>query len=152
MTALSAITASCVALYPAELSEVVLVARRARRPQGADPIDLNAVQKGERKDVTMQAGDVLQVPPSPIRLVPYGFFWLVTNVVRVGAGVSLTAFDGEDAGVNDNIRYIEGKASRLPAPADRARRTPPGSRQAPSRTRPGSTSRTFSRSCASAGA
>jgi len=54
-------------------------------------IDLNAVQKGADKDVTLQAGDVLQVPPSPIRMLPYGFYWLITNVVRVGAGVSLTS-------------------------------------------------------------
>ena len=92
MTALSAITAAGGALYPAELSEVVLVRAERDGRKERIPIDLNAVQKGERKDVTMQAGDVLQVPPSPIRLVPYGFFWLVTNVVRVGAGVSLTAF------------------------------------------------------------
>ena len=91
MTALSALTAAGGALYPADLSQVVLVrAERGGRKERI-AVDLNAVQKGEQKDVTLQAGDIIQVPPSPIRLVPYGVFWLITNVVRVGAGVSLGA-------------------------------------------------------------
>jgi len=91
MTALSALTAAGGALYPAALSRVVLVRAERGGTKQRIAIDLNAVQKGEQKDVTLQAGDIIQVPPSPIRMLPYGVFWIITNVVRVGAGVSLTA-------------------------------------------------------------
>ena len=41
--------------------------------------------------VTLQAGDVVKVPASPLKLVPYSLFWVITNVVRIGAGLSLGA-------------------------------------------------------------
>jgi len=41
--------------------------------------------------VTLQSGDVVKVPASPLRLVPYSLFWLMTNIVRIGAGLSLGA-------------------------------------------------------------
>ena len=41
--------------------------------------------------MTLQAGDVVKVPASPLKLVPYSVFWIITNVVRIGAGLSLGA-------------------------------------------------------------
>jgi hypothetical protein len=32
------------------------------------------------------------VPASTAKMVPYSGYWFLTNVVRVGAGVSLSAF------------------------------------------------------------
>jgi polysaccharide export outer membrane protein len=91
VTALGALTAAGGAMYPADLSAVVLVRnRRGSTTKDRIAIDMNAVQKGTEKDVSLQAGDIIQVPPSPIRMIPYGLYWLITNVVRVGAGVSLT--------------------------------------------------------------
>lgn len=55
-------------------------------------VDFGAIEGGAQKDVTLQAGDVIKVPASPVRLPPYVLYWLLTNVIRVGAGVSLTAF------------------------------------------------------------
>ena len=91
MTALGALTAAGGAMYPADLSGTVLVRnRRGSTTKDRIAIDMNAVQKGTVKDMSLQAGDIIQVPPSPIRMIPYGLYWLITNVVRVGAGVSLT--------------------------------------------------------------
>jgi hypothetical protein len=42
--------------------------------------------------VTLRAGDVVNVPASAAKMVPYSGFWVLTNVVRVGAGLSLTGF------------------------------------------------------------
>jgi hypothetical protein len=47
------------------------------------------VTEGGGKDVTLEAGDVIEVPASPIRIVPYGAYFILTTVVRVGASVPL---------------------------------------------------------------
>ena len=91
VTALGALTAAGGAMYPADLSGVVLLrSQRGTTTKERIAIDMNAVQKGTEKDASLQAGDIIQVPPSPIRMIPYAVYWLITNVVRVGAGVSLT--------------------------------------------------------------
>src|SRR4030095_2050330 len=76
---------------PADLSNVVVW--RTERGGRKKRIDVNLanIAAGEQKDVTLQAGDVVNVPPWPRKLVPYSVFWIITNVVRIGAGLSLGA-------------------------------------------------------------
>jgi hypothetical protein len=50
---------------------------------------VKAITRGEAKDVTLQAGDIVTVPASAIKMVPYGAYWVITNVVRVGASLPL---------------------------------------------------------------
>lgn len=91
-TAFGALSAAGGALFAADLSKVVLW--RGERGGGKKriDIDMNAIASGSQKDVTIEAGDVISVPASTLRMIPYGTYWLLTNVIRVGAGVSLTGF------------------------------------------------------------
>jgi polysaccharide export outer membrane protein len=89
MTAFGGLSAAGGATFPADLSNVVVWrSERGGRKKRID-VNLNDIASGEQKDVTLQAGDVVKVPASPLRLVPYSVFWVITNVVRIGAGLSL---------------------------------------------------------------
>jgi len=91
MTAFGGLSAAGGAQFAADLSNVVVWrTERGGRKRRID-VNLRDIAAGEQKDVTLQAGDVVKVPPSPLRLVPYSVFWLITNVVRIGAGLSLGA-------------------------------------------------------------
>jgi polysaccharide export outer membrane protein len=91
MTAFGGLSAAGGAEFAADLSKVVVWrTERGGRKKRID-VNLNDVAGGGQKDVTLQAGDVVKVPVSPLRLVPYSMFWLVTNVFRIGAGLSLGA-------------------------------------------------------------
>jgi polysaccharide export outer membrane protein len=91
MTAFGGLTAAGGAQFPANLSEVVVWrTERGGRKKRID-VNLNNITAGEQKDITLQAGDVVKVPASPLKLVPYSVFWIITNVVRIGAGLSLGA-------------------------------------------------------------
>jgi len=91
MTAFGGLSAAGGAQFPADLSNVVVW--RTERGGRKKRIDVNLanIAAGEQKDVTLQAGDVVKVPASPLKLVPYSLFWIITNVVRIGAGLSLGA-------------------------------------------------------------
>ncbi|MEW6268549.1 MAG: polysaccharide biosynthesis/export family protein, partial [Thermodesulfobacteriota bacterium] len=91
-TAFGALSAAGGALYPADLSSVVVWRGERDGSKKRIDVDIEKISTGEQKDVTLQSGDVVSVPASAARMVPYSGYWFVTNVVRVGAGVSVTGF------------------------------------------------------------
>jgi hypothetical protein len=52
-------------------------------------VDLDAVAAGGTNDVAMIDGDVVRIPASNVRLVPWGLWNAVTTVFRVGGSVLL---------------------------------------------------------------
>lgn len=92
MTAFGGLTAAGGAMYPADLENVVVWRTEPGGTKRQIAVDVGAIQSGATRDVTIQAGDVIVVPASSIKLVPYSGYWVLTNVVRVGAGLSLTGF------------------------------------------------------------
>src|SRR5262249_15791345 len=88
MTAFGGVSAAGGALYPAALDSGVVWRSEPNGGKRAIPVDMTAITHGKAKDVTLQAGDVVDVPASKVRLVPYSGYWVLTNVIRVGAGVS----------------------------------------------------------------
>ena len=92
MTAFGGISAAGGATFPANLSQVVVWRSRPGGNKMRIDVNVNDITDGRGKDVPLQAGDVIQVPASALKLVPYSGFWVLTNVVRVGAGVSLAGF------------------------------------------------------------
>jgi polysaccharide export outer membrane protein len=89
MTALGAISAAGGAVYAGDMSRVSVW--RTRRGGTKEKIDVNmkAVAEGQEKDVTLQGGDIVNVPASAVKMVPYSAYWILTTVVRVGASVPI---------------------------------------------------------------
>ena len=92
MTALGSLSAAGGAMFPADLSSVTVWRSERGGTKRSIPLDFDAIRAGDAKDLTLQAGDVVQVPVSAAKLVPYSGYWVLTNVVRVGAGLTLSGF------------------------------------------------------------
>jgi polysaccharide biosynthesis/export protein len=91
-TTIGGLTAAGGAMFPADLHNVVVWRTVPGGTKQRIDVDVDAVQKGDAKDLTLQGGDVVSVPASTVRMVPYSGYWFLTNVVRVGAGLSFAAF------------------------------------------------------------
>jgi polysaccharide export outer membrane protein len=52
-------------------------------------IDLEAVERGEAQDLPLRDGDVVRLPPTYARLIPYGVWTVAREVVHVGGSVPL---------------------------------------------------------------
>ena len=91
-TALGGVSAAGGAVYAADLSRIAVWRMQRGGTKKKIEVDMDAVEKGEAKDVTLQAGDVVDVPASTLRMIPYSAYWMLTTVVRVGAGVSIPLF------------------------------------------------------------
>ncbi len=90
MTAFGGLTAAGGVMYPADLTQVVVWRTEPGGTKKRLDVDVAAIQEGRARDLTLQAGDVVQVPADAAKLVPYSGYWILTNVVRVGAGLTLT--------------------------------------------------------------
>ena len=91
-TALGGLTAAGGAMYPADLHGIVVWRTEPGGTKKRIDVDVDSVRKGKTQDLTLQAGDVVSVPASTAKMVPYSGYWFLTNVVRVGAGLSFAAF------------------------------------------------------------
>jgi polysaccharide export outer membrane protein len=89
-TALGGLTAAGGAMYPADLKQILVWRTEPGGTKKQMHLDVAAVRRGEAQDLTLQAGDVISVPASTAKMVPYTGYWIVTNVVRVGAGLSFS--------------------------------------------------------------
>jgi hypothetical protein len=85
MTAFGGLSAAGGAQFPADLSSVVVWrTERGGRRKRID-VNLKEIAAGGQKDVTLQAGDVVKVPASTLKMVPYTVFWIATNMVRLAS-------------------------------------------------------------------
>jgi polysaccharide export outer membrane protein len=89
MTAYGATSVAGGALFPADLGAAEIVRARRDGTKEVLHVDLAKVGRGEMSDVSLREGDVIRLPASTVRMVPYSVYWLFTNLFRVGAGISV---------------------------------------------------------------
>ena len=89
MTAQGAIAAAGGAVFAGDLTKVTVWRTQRGGTKKAIEVDMDKVQRGEGKDVTLQGGDVVSVPASSAKMVPYSAYYILTTVVRVGASIPI---------------------------------------------------------------
>jgi polysaccharide biosynthesis/export protein len=89
LTVAGAIAAAGGKMFPADLPEATM--RRVLRPgeERLYQIDLEAVAEGRANDVALLDGDVIYLPASTWRLVPWGLWTLINSMLHFGAAVPL---------------------------------------------------------------
>jgi hypothetical protein len=89
LTLSGAIAAAGGKMYPADASQATM--RRVLRPgeERQYQLDLDAVAEGGETDVAILDGDVVYLPASGWRLIPWGLWMLVNSLLRFGASVPL---------------------------------------------------------------
>jgi len=85
MTAFGGVSAAGGALFPADLDRLVVWRPQRGGTKKKIEVNMSEVKNGGARDVTLEAGDVVQVPMSAVKMVPYSAYWVMTTVVRVGA-------------------------------------------------------------------
>ncbi len=85
MTVLGAVAAAGGLLFAADTDEVKVL----RTGRGGEKIllsaDLEKIKRGESPDIPVEAGDVVEVSFSSLKLVPYGVYSALTQLVHFGA-------------------------------------------------------------------
>jgi len=75
--------------FPADRGHARVQRVLATGEQQQYTVDLDAVSKGEAQDLVVTDGDVVRIPASRARLVPWGFWTVAKELVRVGGNVLL---------------------------------------------------------------
>jgi polysaccharide export outer membrane protein len=87
LTVSGAVAAAGGDLYPADLRHATVARAGGSGTQEPIPVDLEAVAQGTQPDMPITDGDIVRVPASTARLVPYGAWTLVRDIFRVGGSV-----------------------------------------------------------------
>jgi polysaccharide export outer membrane protein len=89
LTVLGAVAAAGGAAYAADRTAVTLMRSAKNGEKIFFPADLEKIRHGQEIDISVQEGDIIQVPSSNPRLVAYGFYRVLSTVVHIGANVPL---------------------------------------------------------------
>ncbi len=87
MTAMGGVSTAGGPEFAGDLSRITVWRPQPDGTKKRIDLDIDEVESGRTKDVTLEAGDVIQVPVSYIRIVPYGAYMAITKIVAFGAYV-----------------------------------------------------------------
>jgi polysaccharide export outer membrane protein len=89
LTVLGAVAAAGGPLFAADTGAVSVI----RTGKGGEKLsylaDLEQIKAGQKPDIPVQEGDVIDMASSTPKLVPYGFYRFFASVLHVGASVPL---------------------------------------------------------------
>lgn len=88
-TVTRAITAAGGLSFAADATMVKILRSDKTGAQSIIMADVEKIKQGEAPDVPVQAGDFIEVPYSQAKVVPYGMYSFLANLIRVGVGLSV---------------------------------------------------------------
>jgi protein involved in polysaccharide export with SLBB domain len=89
LTVTGAVAAAGGHTFPANRSQTVVKRVLGSGEDQSFTVDLDAIEKGEAPDLPVRDGDVVRLPPTYARLIPYGVWTLAREIVHVGGSVPL---------------------------------------------------------------
>jgi polysaccharide biosynthesis/export protein len=76
-------------LYAADTSTIKVIRTNNLGVRASVEVDLAALKQGQKADLPVQDGDIIEVSSSSPKLLPYGFYRLLTSVVQIGGSIPL---------------------------------------------------------------
>ncbi|MBI4639393.1 MAG: polysaccharide export protein [Candidatus Tectomicrobia bacterium] len=89
LTVLGAVAAAGGPLFAANTSSVKVIRTGREGEKLSFLADLERIKLGEKPDIPIQEGDVIDVSASAPKLVPYGFYRFFSSVFNIGVGASV---------------------------------------------------------------
>ncbi len=87
LTLLGSVVAAGGAHFAADTSAVELIRANRDGSRISFVADLEKIRRGESQDISVQEGDVIALPSSPVKVGPYGVYSFITTMFRIGASV-----------------------------------------------------------------
>jgi len=85
LTVLGVVAAAGGSLFPADSSSVKIMRTSKKGEKKFFFANLEAIERGEKPDIPVQEGDVIEVSSTRPKLVAYGFYRFFTTIFRIGA-------------------------------------------------------------------
>jgi hypothetical protein len=76
-------------LYAADTNTIKVIRTNNVGARTSVEVDLAALKQGQKPDLPVQDGDIIEVSSSSPKLLPYGFYRLLTSIVHIGGSVPL---------------------------------------------------------------
>lgn len=89
LTVLGAVAAAGGPLFPANTGSVKLIRLSAGGKKHVSVVNLESIHRGEETDGPVQAGDIIELSSSAAKLVPYGFYSFLSQVLHFGTSLPL---------------------------------------------------------------
>jgi protein involved in polysaccharide export with SLBB domain len=89
LTVLGAVAAAGGALFAADINAVKIARTNERGEKISLLADLEGIKRGEKPDIAVLEGDVVEVPSHAPMLVVQGLYRFFSTVVHIGASVPL---------------------------------------------------------------
>jgi polysaccharide biosynthesis/export protein len=89
LTVLGAIAAAGGPLFAADTSKVKVIRQGDIGEKIFFLADLDGIKKGEQQDFSVHEGDIIEVPYTAVKIVPYGIYTFITTVFRFGAAAPI---------------------------------------------------------------
>jgi len=87
LTILGAVAAAGGPMYAADTSDVKVIRTGKQGQKVTLSADLDSLKRGEQPDLSVQEGDVVELPGSSGKMVAYGFYSFFTNMMHLGASI-----------------------------------------------------------------
>jgi polysaccharide export outer membrane protein len=85
LTAVGAVAAAGGAMFVANTASVKIIRMGNGGTKTFFLANLDQIKRGEKPDIPVLEGDVIEVSPSALKAVPYGLYTVFTSMFRVGA-------------------------------------------------------------------
>jgi protein involved in polysaccharide export with SLBB domain len=89
LTVLGAVAAAGGSTFAADTSAVKILRTTRKGEKVSLWADLERIKSGEKPDIPVIEGDVVEVPSSAPMLVVHGFYRLFSSIVHIGANIPL---------------------------------------------------------------
>lgn len=87
LTVLGAITAAGGLKFAADPQEVTISRSGKQKEKLSFQANLDEIKRGHTPDIPVREGDIIEVASSTPKLVPYGIYSFVSNMIRLGATI-----------------------------------------------------------------
>lgn len=84
LTVVGVIAAAGGTSFAADISSVKIIRGGKEGERGFLLANLESIKEGKQQDIPVQAGDIIEVPYSAVKIGPYGFYSFVRTIFHVG--------------------------------------------------------------------
>lgn len=76
-------------LFPADVNTVKVIRADKNGTRNVIFVDLEKIKRGDSTDVSLNGGDIVEMPGQTAKLIPYGLYKVFSGMINVGASIPI---------------------------------------------------------------